>query len=216
MQHDLADLRKSVGLARLATYERAVDGSLEMAVDLYRWNIDVSGEMFKLLAIVEVVLRNTITNGFKEADLASGGDGNWLLGNAVIKFPRQRDAVERATHTLRALDKPLTLDALVPELSFGFWRYLLTKRYADLFWTTVFRPSFPFTSNGEQRALFDRVGRLHRLRNRIAHHEPIFSRRLDLDYRDCLFVIGAVCPVTAAWAAGQSRVPQVLEVRPPV
>ena len=50
----------------------------------------------------------------------------------------------------------------------------------------------------------------------VVLRNAIFKRKLELDYRDCLMVIGAVCPVTARWTEGQSRVPQVLAVRPPV
>jgi hypothetical protein len=32
------------------------------------------------------------------------------------------------------------------------------------------------------------------LRNRIAHHEPIFDRRLDVTYREILKLLGWLCP----------------------
>ncbi|WP_420612529.1 hypothetical protein [Candidatus Spongiisocius sp.] len=35
--------------------------------------------------------------------------------------------------------------------------------------------------------------RLHFLRNRIAHHEPIYRRNLARDYRQLLEVVGWIC-----------------------
>ena len=89
----------------------------------------------------------------------------------------------------------------------------MTARYRANLWPTV-RRSFSGFVPGQEAVLFARIARLHEIRNRIAHHEPIFGRRLDLDHRDCLLVLGAVCPVTAAWAKEVSRLPEVLAVRP--
>jgi hypothetical protein len=202
--------------ARLVKYIETASGSYDDALRLYEWNLQISGELFKVLSFVEVILRNSLASNFARNHKKHGGDGNWLMSGPVIKFPRQIESIERAKSQLMARGAMPTLDCLIPELSFGFWRYLLTKRYADAYWPTVLSAAFPHVHSGDRRTLFERVGRLHRLRNRIAHHEPIFGRRLDLDHRDCLLVLGAICPVTARWVESQSRVPEVLAVRPPL
>jgi hypothetical protein len=56
--------------------------------------------------------------------------------------------------------------------------------------------------------------RLNRLRNRVAHHEPIHGRDLAGDHVDLLAVAGWMHPMVAAWIAGLSRVPAVLAARP--
>ena len=199
---------------RVKSYVSAADGSIARAVALYEWNLSASAEVLKMLAVVEVVLRNAISGSFASFDRVNGGSGFWLSDHKILPFARQRDAVDRAVAKLTDRNREPTLSMVIPELSFGFWRFLLTKRYGAMFWSSVLQHAFPEVRSGDQRALFDRVGRLHRLRNRIAHHEPIFEQRLELDYRDCLSVLGAVCPVTAEWAQGISRLPEVLENRP--
>jgi hypothetical protein len=55
---------------------------------------------------------------------------------------------------------------------------------------------------------------LRDLRNRIAHHEPIFSRDLAADDRTILEVIGWMCADTRAWVVHHSEVPAILADRP--
>lgn len=56
---------------------------------------------------------------------------------------------------------------------------------------------------------------LHALRNRLAHHEPVFGRNLAQDWNDVLLVGGAICPQVQVWIQQTSRVPAVLAARPP-
>ncbi len=46
---------------------------------------------------------------------------------------------------------------------------------------------------------------LHLLRNRIAHHEPIFRRNLARDHAQLLELIGWMCADSQTWAAATSR-----------
>jgi hypothetical protein len=55
---------------------------------------------------------------------------------------------------------------------------------------------------------------LHLLRNRIAHHEPIYRRDLTHDWHDLLHVSGAICSHVQAWILQSGRVPAVLAARP--
>ena len=51
---------------------------------------------------------------------------------------------------------------------------------------------------------------LRTLRNRIAHHEPIFARDLARDHERILEVAEWISPATTAWIEHHSRVPEVL------
>jgi hypothetical protein len=51
---------------------------------------------------------------------------------------------------------------------------------------------------------------LRTLRNRIAHHEPIFTRHLAADFRSILEVSGWICTKTADWIRHHSRVEEIL------
>lgn len=201
-------------MKRFARYLDAAGNDVALAREFYEWNVELSAELFKLLSMVEVVLRNALSSTLFELHGSRGGDGNWLLDPAFVLTPHHKRHVDDAVARLSRRGQNLTLDSIIPELNFGFWRYLLTKRYIAQFWAAAFRNGLPGVGNNEVRGFAGRVGRLHEIWNRIAHHEPIFGRRLDLDLRDCLLVLGAVCPVTAQWAAGASRIPAVLANTP--
>ena len=51
---------------------------------------------------------------------------------------------------------------------------------------------------------------LRTFRNRIAHHEPIFTRHLEADYGSLLTVTGWICPRTREWIEHHSRVGALL------
>ncbi|WP_216644572.1 hypothetical protein [Candidatus Thiodictyon syntrophicum] len=52
---------------------------------------------------------------------------------------------------------------------------------------------------GMDAGALDRIDQAKRtLRNRIAHHEPIFTRHLEADYRSLVNVTGWICPTTAS------------------
>lgn len=63
---------------------------------------------------------------------------------------------------------------VIAELPFGFWRYLSTTAHHHPLWVPYLHAAF---GPGTARQSVDRpVGRLHLLRNRIAHHEPLLKR----------------------------------------
>ena len=55
---------------------------------------------------------------------------------------------------------------------------------------------------------------LRDLRNRIAHHEPIFARELASEYQTIIEVIGWMCGDTRSWVVHHSTVLSVLTRRP--
>lgn len=203
-----------ISMKRFARYLDAAGDDVALARILYEWNVELSAELFKLLSTVELILRNALSSSLSALHRSRGGDGNWLLNHAFGLTPHHKRHGDDAIARLSRRGQTLTLDSMIPELNFGFWRYLLAKRYIAKFWAAAFRNELPGVGNDEVRGFVSRVGRLHEIRNRIAHHVPIFGRRLDLGHRDCLLVLGAVCPVTAAWAEGVGRLPEVLAARP--
>ena len=58
-----------------------------------------------------------------------------------------------------------------------------------------------------------RMKGLHLLRNRIAHHEPIFRRDLARDHAQLLELIGWMCADSQTWAAAVSRTLQTIAER---
>ncbi|TKG57687.1 hypothetical protein FCN18_38750 [Prauserella endophytica] len=149
--------------------------------------------------------------------------GTWLDDPANLLEKRAKDdiakAVERAqvwrrVKEIRRPTKPKPpVGAVVAELSFGFWRYLLAARYEHTLWLESIRHGFPHV-HGRRTAVDEPMRRLHQLRNRIAHLEPIINRELHRDAADIHAVVHAVCPKTAEWAASLRRVDAALAAKP--
>src|SRR5699024_7998637 len=82
---------------------------------------------------------------------------------------RPRAVLERA---IREAGGPNALPGkVIAQLTFGFWRYLTSAAHEVTLWRPALHHAFP---TGTARPDVDaRLGRLHSLRNRVAHHEPL-------------------------------------------
>lgn len=190
---------------RLAPYLDASDGDLVRAIRLYEWNAAVSGALFEVLADVEVILRNAIHTSMTAWSIRKGFGPNWFdNAHGLLESAELRD-IDKARSRIEQEGKESIPEHLISALNFGFWRYLLTGRYQTTLWPQAIREGFPLLSQGGEGRLFRSVGRLHSLRNRIAHHEPVHSRPLDLDLRDGYFVVSSICTTTAIWVRRRSR-----------
>jgi len=142
MQQFIELFEERVSSARSKPYLVAARHSRSDALRLYEWNLLISCEFFRQLAIVEVVMRNSISREFEKFHGLYGRADNWLRDPKILPFERQRIAVDEAIAKVAVHRDAPTLERLIPELGFGFWRYLLTKRYADVYWMPVLRHSF--------------------------------------------------------------------------
>jgi len=198
----------------MKSYLKASSGDLGAALRLYEWNSAVSSALFEVLGDVEVVVRNTLHHSLMSWQARHGFPGEWFDNAHRMLAPREMDDITHAKQRLSRDGVELRPEAVVAQLNFGFWRFLLSRKYSSTLWPAVGRAAFPNLGSGGLTALSARMARLHDLRNRIAHHEPIHWRHIDRDLMDCLVTIGAVCSETARWAADRSRVAELLEVRP--
>lgn len=60
----------------------------------------------------------------------------------------------------------------------------------------------------------NRVQRVHVLRNRIAHDEPVYRRDLAHDHADMLDLVGWIDPGARAWVESLRRVSSIIASRP--
>lgn len=155
----------------------------------------------------EVALRNAL-----DRELGSTYGPSWYDQAAHVLPPQASPRIADARTELQRGGYPLNTPRLVAELTFGFW-VSLVSRSADALWRACLHRAFRHA-----RVRRDEVHRhldhLRRLRNRIAHHEPIFGRHLAADHDSLLRVVGWICPTTRDWIAHHSRVPPLLALRP--
>lgn len=210
---NLVVVRQRLSPPRMARYE-ADSGSLKDAIRLYEWNVEVSSLFYRLLHGVEVLLRNAINDQMVRWHMAHGLPGRWFDDPRQSFDSKTYADIAEAQQRIRMRSWPVTTDRLVSELNFGFWRYLLSRRYERDLWTPVLRHAFPHLGSQRRADIGNRVDRLRHLRNRIAHHEPIYPRRLDLDQRDALVVVAAICGDSRVWLEELSPISEVLARRP--
>lgn len=198
---------------RLGPYRAAVaGGSLEEALRLYRWNGLASAALFEVLGHLEVLLRNAMDQQLQAWHTGAGHPGDWWDDPRRILHPHARDDVAKARNQARG--RPATHGRVLAELNFGFWRVLLARRYEATLWTPALRYAFPQLRPARRQLPADRVDRLHKLRNRIAHQEPIHHLDLAGRHDDAIVVAGYIDPTLAAWLRSTSRLPALL-TRPP-
>jgi len=219
--YNLCELRLSS--SRMAPYLAAAHGDKQRAVRLYEWNVAASGALYEGLAFLEVVVRNAVHDQMTAWHGAQLLPGTWLDDPNGLLEPRAQDDIRTARERAERIQRggrrsaaptpPPPVGAVVAELNFGFWRYLLASRYEHTLWLRAVRHGFPRVAGMRDR-VFRPMSRLHMVRNRIAHLEPIHGRDLVLDDRDIDQVIRAVCPKTAAWAASHRRLKALATTRP--
>lgn len=89
---------------------------------------------------------------------------------------------------------------MVAELSFGFWKFLLVKRYEAALWTGYLRHAFPNLQPQSRAVVYRALDELHTVRNRIAHHEPVHSRDLTADTLTIYRLLDWIDADVRAWA----------------
>jgi len=196
------------------------------AIALYSWNAQVSAALMYPLHLCEVVIRNAVS----EALITAHGprwpwDQGFLLSlphPTGLKLFRPRDAVTAATNKAQHSAKkgmPPSTDKAIAEMSFAFWESMFTKRFDPGIWQSQLMALFPNAPDGAQyfsvRAdIYQALGTLRKLRNRIAHHEPIFARPLDAEFLLIEKLIRYRCNDTADWLLQTQEVQRLLSLKP--
>ncbi|WP_436890850.1 hypothetical protein [Nocardiopsis dassonvillei] len=188
---------------RLAPYLRHSRDDPARAVNLYNWNVMVSAAFLGPLHTFELSLRNSIHNRLS----AHFRQEDWW-NRAPLDNEGQR-LVRQAQSRFRGSTAP---DAVVAELSLGFWTSLVARRYDRDLWVPALHRAFP-GYRGPRRDLQDQLYSLRLLRNRIMHFEPIHHRHLEADHAKLYRVLSYINPEAATGIKPMDRVPEVLMVK---
>ena len=211
-----ADLRRHLTAERLSSYDLAAGGDRRLAFSLYEWNMEAAAVVMTTTGMVEVIVRNAMDQQLRRWTQRRRDGRSWfdeapldLRGIADVAQAR-----DRATHRGRRAE---IHGKVIAELSLGFWRYLAASRYLTSLWIPALGHAFA----GSPRALTERrvaveqdLFKLHFVRNRAAHHEPIHRRNLLADHDAALRVTGWISPECSAWIADRSAIPRIVLERP--
>ena len=168
---------------RISTYlDLAKDKppSLHDALALHAWNSRVGGLLLSQLAVCEVVIRNAA------ADVLTavyGSQWPWDHGFYLSLSNHGRKQLTEARTGQTRTGK------VIAELSFGFWEHLFVTVHDPVLWTPHIHNAFPnlplglaaYQARGD---IHNRLSRLRKLRNRIAHHEPLMKLPLAARVQD--------------------------------
>lgn len=211
----IVDLEAVLSPPRFGTYLREAAGDRQRAMDLYCWNTTISSAFYVTLQFCELSIRN----GAVEAVEAVFG-ANWHLNRGFSHtLPVPKRGYQPKDDLAECARRLPTAGKVVAELKFAFWRHLFVKGQQARIWDPELANAFPgydhtLTLSQARASLFDDIDAIRKFRNRIAHHEPIFSRNLTEDHQRIRRVIEWRRPGTAAWLDGVETVTRLLAERP--
>ncbi|WP_438388811.1 hypothetical protein [Actinopolyspora saharensis] len=197
------------GVPRMQSYLDACGGDPAAALDLYRWNARISGAFWETLGHLEVVLRNVLAGRLAARHAAAGRVGSWLDDTAGELDKRARRDIATARQRVRAKGKVADEGQTLTELGFGFWRFLLAKRYATTLWPDL-AGGFPAAPDRARTTVEQPVTRLHEFRNRLAHHERVWNQPLKARHHDVLTLLGYIDEDLVDWVTAGCRISTVL------
>jgi hypothetical protein len=219
-KRELSAVYEALPELRLKPYLDRAGGNKYAALDLYNWNAKVSAALFETLSHFEVAFRNRMDFALSERQTYLRRSRDWLDDGNEELTDRARDLIKKARQNAQNAHRGLkiTRGHIVAELSLGFWRRLLDARYERRMGGAIIRafPEFavPERNRSDMTRLRDTVETIYRVRNRIAHHEPIWTVRV-MDTRDaCLEVIGASSENLRDWVESNCRLRSTVESNP--
>jgi len=206
-----------ISAPRFATYLQAMGNDRDKALALYEWNLDLSSALIVPLQVCEVAIRN----GVAEAIQTVHGP-NWPWTNGFIRSlprPKRQFDYNPALDLTRCAKVQPTTGKIVAELKFAFWENIFTKGQDSRIWDTHFRTFFPgspinLTIAQCREIAYKDLRSIRRLRNRIAHHEPIFTRNMADEYRRIHDMIAWRSPISASWMDKKQVVLPLVAQRP--
>lgn len=202
---EAAAIAACISTQRIATYTgactpRGREDHTVAALRLYRWNIEVSAALMVPIHLCEVAIRNAAADA-----LAAVYGPRWPWSPSLAQaLPTARQSYS-AAHDLAATARAQpTTGKVIPELKFVFWEKLFTSRHDGRLWRHHLHASLPNLDQTKTIATLRNdiradLGEVRTVRNRIAHHEPIFSRQLSDDLDRLRRLVGYRSAEMRAW-----------------
>lgn len=180
---------------------------------LYLWNTHLTKTYLADIEHVEVLLRNCIHNALTRRY----GD-RWFNDERIPFNNAATKNIRKAKR--RAGEEEALPGKIIAELSFDFWRFLLSNHYQASIWPQVKR-ALKKAPDGRQQ-FEELVVIVYEMRNRCSHHESIIQQNDEageiehLDSVDNAIqkVADFIDPHAAAWIKDDSRVSAIRAQRP--
>lgn len=192
--------------ARFKPYLLSAARDQDFAFALYLYNARMAKAFLYPLHILEVVLRNRISDIFTVMF-----NENWCIDKHFRQILTQesRDALDRGIDRSNSNN---TGD-IVSTLTFDFWSNLFRDEYDRSIWQTKMHDLLPNVSKTRKNFQRD-IRDVNHFRNRIAHHEPVYKLNLSQIHADLIEIISWLSSEASHWVKHFSTVNQTLRSRP--
>ncbi|HKU32035.1 MAG TPA: hypothetical protein VJQ60_16240 [Arthrobacter sp.] len=211
-----AAIHAALSVPRMSTYLRAVSGDPKRALDLYGWNARASAAMMLPAHFAEVTVRNAVSDALTTL---YGPDWPWnpAFERSLPSTARGHGYSPRG-NLVATRNNEATTGKVIAELKFVFWQKMFTSRHDQRIWNSAILALFPHAIRIAPAALRGRIyndlDAIRLLRNRIAHHEPIFTRNLTDDLKRIVELVDMRSADTAGWVRAMETATEVLTERP--
>lgn len=230
---------EGLSVARMRPYLDRCNGNRKAALNLYRWNGELTAAVQTVLGNTEVILRNAIDSQLQAWNRAQiPGANSWLLEDPASPL-RSLTAYKRKNALARANEEDknrpiehhrygqkVTHDDVLAQVMFGMWRDLLPNHLPGAnpeedknknrrrLWDEALSNAFPHIDDVNGKVTFWRVAHLHRLRNRISHVEPLINVDVKSAIQEAFDLVSSINPSIEQWLTGISQVSDLLKRRP--
>ena len=212
---NLKAVASTVSAPRIGTYLKAVSGDLPKAVALYGWNARVSSGLMLPAHFAEVAARNAVDEALTTV---YGPLWPWdRTFEQSLPNPSNKQIYNPRRDLLAVRSRESTTGKVIAELKFVFWPGMFTARHDVRLWdgliVSLF-PGSPAPARQTRRRIYDDLEAIRKLRNRLAHHEPIFTRNLADDLTRMLDLVELRSAGTGAWVRAMEDASLLLAQRP--
>lgn len=186
-------LTRRFSAPRMEPYLIHSNGDLDLALDLFEWNTEISLQIWEIIALLEVALKNTLDYQLSRWAKREQCVKSWIYDekNVLKGLNGQKGVYVSIQKTMKRLENqniPISQDSVVAGLGLEFWVNLISKRYLFVWPTLIY--GFPNLPQRNQLNVHETLQDILRIRNRIAHHDRVW--RLNLDY-----YLESLCSVAA-------------------
>lgn len=205
---DFPGLEIALSTDRFGAYLESCKGDREKALALYTLNSRVSASLYIPLQALEVTLRNRLHH-----HLTVAYGECWYERGGVITHVFQRRKISEALVGLAMEKKSIKPGRVIASLMLGFWTACLSHPYDDTLWRRG-GLSKAFMATGEKpprKAVNRMLMPIRKLRNRIAHHEPVLYFDLPKHHANIFQLTRWLYPAAADWGEAESNFADVYD-----
>lgn len=161
-----------------------IEKDQEKAIKLFVYNLKLSSELYKLIHVFELSTRNIF-----DIFLSKRYDRNWINRNDLLtgNNGKNNKLIIDISNAKNNCKNKKNKDDIISNLSLGFWVNLLSSSNNDkIWWQPSLRKMFFGYNRNEIHDIFMNI---KDIRNRIAHHETIFNKKIDKTKSNILLIL---------------------------